>query len=334
MYEQLKNDMLVELTKKGFESGTIKAVIACLDVAAYKYDVTKKETQIVPYNQEVPDMVKAYLVSRKVEGYAQGTLDNAHRFLKIFFWQVQKTPQDVTALDIRVFLHNYQNERGISDRSLDKVRGNISAFFKWAAAEEYLAKDPTASIKAIKYEAKEKVCCSQIDLEYLRRACETPKQRAILELFYSSGCRVAELVNLKKSDIDFKEGTVQLFGKGKKHRVSYINAKAEVALKEYLNSRTDENEALFVSDRRPYKPMGVAGIQRIIRKMTERANSNLTHHVTPHVLRHTTATTMAENNVDVTSIQAVLGHSNINTTMIYVHTSQENVKLDHRKAVV
>lgn len=334
MYEQLKNDMLVELTKREFDSDTIKEVIACLDVAAYEYDVTKKETQMVPYNQELPDMVKAYLVSRKVEGYAKGTLDNAHRFLKIFFWQIQKAPQDVTALDVRVFLHNYQTERGICDRSLDKVRGNISAFFKWATAEEYLIKDPTAGIKSIKYEAKEKVCCSQIDLEYLRRACVTPKQRAILELFYSSGCRVAELVNLKKSDIDFKEGTVKLFGKGKKHRTSYINAKAEVALKEYLKSRVDDNEALFVSDRRPYKPMKVAGIQRIIRKMAERANSNLTHHVTPHVLRHTTATTMAQNNVDVTSIQAVLGHSNINTTMVYVHKSQEDVKLDHRKAVV
>lgn len=334
MYEQLKNDMMVELTKRDYDSDLIKEVIACLDVAAYKYDVTKKETQIVLYNQELPDMVKMYMVSRKVEGYSEDTLYNYGLHLRSFFWHVQKAPQDITALDVRVFLHNYQMERGLADSSLDKVRGSISSFFKWAAAEEYLAKDPTASVKAIKYEKKEKQYCTQVELEYLRLACKTPKQKAILELFYSSGCRIAELVNLKKSDINFKDGTVQLFGKGKKHRVSYINAKAEVALKEYLASRVDNNEALFVSDRRPYNPMGDDGIRKIIRLMAERASDNLSHHVTPHILRHTTATTMALNDADITSIQAVLGHSNINTTMVYVHTSQEAVRLDHKKAII
>ena len=233
-----------------------------------------------------------------------------------------------------MFLHNYQTERGIADSSLDKVRGSISSFFKWAAAEEYLPKDPTVSVKSIKFEKKERQYCTQVELEYLRLACQTPKQRAILELFYSSGCRIAELVNLKKSDIDFQEGTVQLFGKGKKHRVSYINAKAEVALREYLASRVDDNEALFVSDRRPYNSMGDDGVRKIIRLMAERARDNLSHHVVPHALRHTTATTMALNGADITSIQAVLGHSNINTTMVYVHTSQEAVKLDHQKTII
>lgn len=326
--------MLIELTKKGFDSEQIKDVIVCLDVAAYNYEVTRKETQLVPYNHELPELVKLYLISRKVEGFAEGTLYNYRKGLENFFLAVRKAPQEVTAIDIRVYLHRYQEERGISNRSLDKVRGYIAAFFKWLVSEKYIEQDPTLGIGQIKYEKKDRTPCTQAELEYLRMACRTPKERAVLELFYSSGCRLAELVNLKKSDIDWQAGTVHLLGKGKKHRTSFVNAKAEVALKECLKSRVDDNDALFVSDRKPHNPMHSAGIEKIVREIAKRASDNLTHKVTPHVLRHTTATRMLENKADLTSIQAVLGHSNISTTMIYAHTSFEDIKLDHRKAVV
>lgn len=127
---------------------------------------------------------------------------------------------------------------------------------------------------------------------------------------------------------------MHLFGKGKKHRISFLNAKAEVALKEYLNSREDDSDWLFVSDRKPYNQMHVSGIQKIMREMVGRTGNNINKKVTPHVIRHTTATRMLENNSDLASIQAVLGHSNINTTMIYAHNTLENVKLEHNKAIV
>ena len=113
-----------------------------------------------------------------------------------------------------------------------------------------------------------------------------------------------------------------------------MNAKAEVALKEYLKERTDNSEYLFVSDRRPYGQLHASGVQKILREMAERAGDNVQVKVTPHVMRHTTATTMLANHADVTSIQALLGHENINTTMIYAHNSVEQVKIDHRRAVV
>lgn len=334
MYEQLKNEMLAELSKKGFDGEQIRDVITCLDVTAYNYDITKKETSIVPYNHGLPELVKVYIICRKVEGFAEGTLYNHQKMLQNFFQSMQKTPQEITGIDVRVYLHKYQEERGITNRSLDKIRSAISSFFKWAATEGYVEKDPTYGIGQIKWSAEEKSGCTQVDLEYLRMACKAPKHKAILELFYSSGCRISELVRLKKSDLDFREGTVQLLGKGKKYRVSYINAKAEVALKEYLASRVDDNEALFVSDRRPYKPMSTDGIRRIIRLAEESVRENLSVHVTPHTLRHTTATTMLANKADITSIQALLGHSNINTTMVYAHKSLADVKADHRKAVI
>ena len=335
MYEQLKNEFMLQLVESTDMSDVqIKEIIRHLDIVAYDYNVSRKETSIVVYNQELPYLAKIFIVSKKVEGFSDGTLYNYTRYLNLFFFAVQKSPEQVCANDIRVYLYKYQEERKISNRSLNKGRDCLASFYKWMYVEGYIEKDPMIAIKQIKYEKKERKPITQIELEYLRRSCETKKQVAILEVLYSTGCRVGELAILKKSDIDWHEKTVHLFGKGRKHRVSFLNAKAEVALKEYLASRKDDNEYLFVSDRKPYNQMHASGIQKIIREMAERSGSGVQNKVTPHVIRHTTATRMYENNTDIGTIQSVLGHSNINTTMIYAHNSFDNIKSAHKKSVV
>lgn len=335
MYEQMKNDFMMQLIgKTNLSNDMIQSVLSCLDLAAYNYDVRQKETSLVPYNQELPPVAKTFIVCKSVEGYAEGTLYNYTQTLTNFFFTVKKAPEQVTANDIRVYLYNYQKERGVSNRSLDKIRGSISSLYKWMLVEGYIDKDPTVAIPAIRYEKKPKTACTQIDLEYLRRACIALKQRAVLEVLYSTGCRVGELVILKKSDINWITKEVHLFGKGRKHRTSFLNAKAEVALKEYLESRKDDNEWLFVSDRRPYNQMHVCGMQKIIREIAARANSNVAKNVTPHTMRHTCATVLAANGADVTSIQKLLGHTNLNTTMTYIHTSLADAHADHLKAVI
>lgn len=335
MYEQLKNEFTMQLTERtNLKGDELEAVLNCLDYAAFNFEVQKKETSIVPYSDGIPPLVKTFIVCKSVEGFAKGTIYNHTRFLTKFFQTVQKAPEQVTPNDVRVYLYMYQKERGISNRSLDKMRNCISSFYKWALVEGYIDKDPTIAIKPIKYEKKPKVVCSQMDMEYLRRACITKKQRAILEVLYSTGCRVGELVVLKKSDIDWDKKTVHLFGKGMKHRTSFLNAKAEVALREYLDSREDENEWLFVSDRKPYDQMHVCGIQKIMRQITERSQSHVSKNVTPHIMRHTMATRMVENNSNLVSVQKILGHSNINTTMTYVHATMESAQAEHVKAIV
>lgn len=335
MYEQFKNDLLMQLiSQSNFSTEEIETLLKHLDVIAYDYDIHKKETGIVLYNHELPQVVKTFLVCKSIEGFSEGTLYNYTRHLNNFFLGIQKAPEQITSNDVRVYLYKYQQEREISNRSLDKVRSCLASFYSWMHIEGYIEKNPMLAVNKIKYERKSRKPCSQTDLEYLRMACKTPKQRAILEVLYSTGCRVGELVILKKGDIDWQEKTVHLFGKGKKHRISFLNAKAEVALKEYLNSREDDKEWLFVSDRKPHEQMHASGIQKILREMAERAGDKIDKKVTPHVIRHTTATRMLENKADLASIQAVLGHSNINTTMIYAHNTLENVQIEHRKAVV
>lgn len=306
-----------------------------MNIIAYDFDISPKETALITYEEDtVPALLKTYLVCKKMEGLSEQTLYNYGHYLKFFFRSLQKEPHLVTANDIRIFLYKYQTEKQICSRTLDKYRTYIASFFQWAVDEEYLDKNPSKSIKPIKYEIKPRQALTQLELEYLRMACSDTRERAIIEFLYSTGCRVSELTNVRISDIDWKKKTVILFGKGKKYRTSYINAKAEVALKKYLQSRTDDTEYLFVSSRKPYCQLHKAGLERIIRKLSclviEKTNKN----ITPHILRHTTATTALENGMPVEDISKLLGHSNISTTMIYAHTSQENIQNEHKKCVI
>lgn len=334
MNEQLKNDLLMTLVNKSnFSLDEINVILMHLDIVLHDYEVKKKETSIVIYNQELPYLVKTFIACKSIEGFSKGTLYNYTRFLKNFFYDIQKSPEQVTTNDIRVYLYRYQQERNITNRSLEKVRNCFASFYSWMYSEGYIEKNPMLSVNKIKYEKKPKEPCTQTDLEYLRMACKTFKQKAILEVLYSTGCRVGELVILKKSDIDWNNKSVHLFGKGQKHRMSFLNAKAEVALKEYLNSRKDDKEWLFVSDRAPHDQMHVCGIQKIIRQMCERAD-NVNKNVTPHILRHTCASESIAHGASLVTVQKILGHSNINVTMNYVHTTMDNVKLEHLKTVI
>ena len=169
-------------------------------------------------------------------------------------------------------------------------------------------------------------------MELVRYACQSQRERAIIEILYSTGCRVTELSNLNRSDVDFSNGEVHLFGKGKKHRISYMNAKAEVVLKKYLETRTDLNDSLFVSQKSPYGRLKKNAIELIVRKVGERAG--IERRLFPHLIRHTTATDAIDRGMDVTELQKILGHADLETTMIYAKISQENVKRSHKKYIV
>lgn len=218
--------------------------------------------------------------------------------------------------------------------SVHKYREYISRFYQWACDEEYINKNPTKNIKPIKYEIKPRQALSQMELEYIRMACTSVREKAIIEFLYSTGCRVSELSIVKKCDIDWNNKSVHLFGKGNKHRISFLNAKAEVAIKEYLNERNDHNEYLFVSERKPHNQLKKPGIEKIVRNISRKASVNISKHVKPHVLRHTTATTAIQNGMPIEDISKLLGHSKIDTTMIYAHTSIEHVQLEHKKYII
>ena len=245
---------------------------------------------------------------------------------------VNKSISCITTDDIRIYLYNFQKNRHVGNRSMARRRLVINTFFQWCTDEGYITQNPCRQIRPIKYESKLREPLTGIEMELIRDACRTYREKAIIELFYSTGCRVSELVTLNKDDIDFRKGEVHLFGKGNKHRLSYINAKAEVALKKYLFTRKDDNEALFVSERKPYNRIKKTGVEKIVREIGER--SEVGRRVYPHLIRHTTATDALERGMNVAEVQKILGHEKLDTTMIYAKVCQENVKYDHKRYIV
>lgn len=332
MYERFRNEFILELMSLPKE--TVKFAIQALDRVASRYEFTQKELGLAVYGEELPDSAKMYLVVKKMAGLSDGTLNNYKLILERFFRMVRKPPERVAPNDIRIFLYAYQKERGISSRTLDKYREYIAWFFAWACNEGYISRDPAKTISAIKYEVKPRVALSQVELEYLRASCETPRETAIIEVLYSTGCRVSELAALKKSDINWYEKSVHLYGKGRKHRTSFLNAKAEVALTRYLDSRNDDSDFLFVSSRRPYRNLKKEGIEKIVRTIAQRSSCKTDKTITPHVLRHTTATTALQSGMPIADISKLLGHERLDTTMIYAQSSLADIKSGHRKHIV
>ena len=335
MYEHFRNEFQkYAANESGMMQDSILAALNVLDQLAARYEIHKKEVSLAPYNEELPEIVKIYIVCKKIEGLSQRTLDTYMRMLRLFFRDIRKPLANITTNDIRVYLFNYQRERGCSNRSLDKYRQYLCGFFTWALDEGYVQANPMRTIPAIKYEKKPRKNLTQLELEYLRESCQTERERAIIDFLFSTGCRVSELAAVKLSDIDWDARSVQLFGKGAKYRTSFINAKAEVSLKAYLKTRDDDCEYLFITERKPYRSLTKDALEKIVRIIAERTDGNIQTHVTPHVLRHTTATLALQNGMPIADISKLLGHEKIDTTMIYAHTCMESVQSGHKKYVV
>lgn len=333
-YEMFKNDFISAVNEKmpGMTVAQFQQIMECLDVCASHYDITQAETALSVATGGINALVKIFIASKTVEGQAKDSLHNRLITLQNFFGAVNKPAEAITPADIRVYLYQYQQTRGVSNSTLDRIRSCISSFFKWITAEGYIPKDPSIPVKAIKCEKKQRLSLSQIEMEKMRRACKTLRDKAILEFFYSTGCRVAELCAVKLEDVNLSTSEVRLFGKGMKHRTSYLNAKAICALQDYLATRNDGCEYLFVTEKRPYKKLTTCAVLRVIKKIASK--TGIDKAVSPHVLRHTTATQAVAHGMPVEDVRKLLGHENISTTMIYVETSDNVVHANHIKAVV
>lgn len=206
----------------------MRIILQELEVFQTDYDISRKETGIVPYTGELPECYKAYMVSKKIEGLSKESLKTYDLYLSDFLYSVRKPVEEITTNDILAYLYTYQQTHEVGNRTLDGRRIVIHTFLEWCRNERYISDNPANRISAIKYEVKPREPLTGVEMELLRDACRTYREKAIIETFYSTGCRVSELVNLNRTDIDFRTGEVMLFGKGNKHRVSYINARANV----------------------------------------------------------------------------------------------------------
>lgn len=329
MYEHLRNSFQVDLATK-FRTEDLELILATLDRVAGDYVISERETSLAIYDEEIMKLANIYLSSKKLEGLSDKTIENYANRLRMFFGMVQRKPSEIETNEIRLFLVQYQQQHKVSDRTLDKFRQILNGFFAWCLNEEYIAKNPCKNIKEIKYEVEPRRSLTRFQLERVRRACRSKRDLAIVDVLYSTGCRVTELVNMKFSDLDTVENSIRIIGKGKKHNTVYLNTNAQISLGEYLEVRKGDSEYIFVSDREPHEQLKVRAIQKIIGQLADKLHIKMS----PHILRHTSATLALQNGMDITQVQRMLGHSSVNTTQIYAETSQEEVAISHKKYVI
>lgn len=335
MYSHLRNDFILSLTKN-FNTSEITMILASLDACIENYEISKRCTDIVTYEQdERIELIKLYLATKKIAGCSDGTIKLYGGRLKIFLEMVDKKFEEISANDIRMFLVRFKNREGredghVSDRTLDKVRQILSDFFQWCVNEDYLIKNPCKNIPNIKFIPKPRKALTRMELEKLRRACKNERDLAMIDMLYSTGCRVAELAKMKFSDINWETKTVHIIGKGGKHNDCPLNANALLSLEEYAKTRKGDSDYIFVKSRKPYLPISREAIEDRFRVLTELIDCK----VVPHTIRHTTATLAYENGMNIECIQKLLGHSNISTTQIYAEISDAEVINAHKKYIV
>lgn len=283
----------------------------------------------IDYNTDIAEKVEAFLATKKLEGYSKHTLKTYELELKKFAKVIQKPVNEITTQDIRFYLSQF------SDLKLNSVATKLfvlKSFFGWLTDEEIIPKDPTRKIKSPRKGQRLPKALTIEELEMLREACKTNRERALIEVLYATGCRLQEVVNIDKDDINWDDGSIRVIGKGNKERTVYLSFKAMYHLKKYLSARTDNNPALFVSQKQPYSRLSNRSIQREIKKIAQR--TNIKKNITPHVMRHTFATLTLNNGADIATVQSILGHSSPATTQIYAVVSDERKHEQYKKHLV
>lgn len=302
-----------------------RKLIVRLEELFSNYKIERKAD--IDVEMDMPEKIEMFIDAMKIEGLSEVTLDGYLRDLTLFSGYVGKAAVQVTTADIRKYLASNKDN---AMSTVSKKLTILKSFFSWLVKEELLLRDPAVKIKNPKLPKRLPKGLSIEELELIRESCTGLRQRALIEFLYSTGCRLDEVSNIKRSEIDYQNMSVHVIGKGNKERIVYLSFKSLYHLNKYLNSRTDESEYLFVTVRKPYRQMGHRAIQREITKINKKIK--LSKVLTPHVLRHTLANNLLNNGADLADVQAILGHSDPGTTLIYSQVSEERKKRAFEKS--
>ena len=279
-------------------------------------------------SQENEHLLNSFISAKKIEGCSDKTLTYYRNTIERLLVELSLTICHITTTDIRSYLSEYQEEHQSSKVTIDNMRRIFSSFFAWLEDEDYIAKSPVRRIHKVKTDSLVKEVLSDEQLEQLRDSCTNKRDLALIDILSSTGIRVGELVKLNRDDIDFHERQCVVFGKGNKERIVYFNARTKLHLQQYLDARTDNNPALFVSLHSPYTRLTISGVEVRIRKLGQSLSMPKVH---PHKFRRTLATMAIDKGMPIEQVQRLLGHVRIDTTLHYAIVNQNNVKLAHKK---
>ena len=321
--QQLINDILHDMSE----------VLSAKDLYALQIVLQKKlntqNNQTYPYtNIEYMDM---FISAKRIEGCSERTLAYYKTTIEHMLSIIVTPLRQIQTDDLRAYLAEYQLRNNCSKTTVDNIRRNLSSFFSWLEAEDYIIKSPIRRIHKIRTGSKVIETLSEECIEKLRDSCLQIRDLAMIDLLYSTGIRVGELVNLNINDVNFEERECIVYGKGNKQRKVYFDAKTKVHLKRYLEQRIDYSEALFVTLDSPFERLKISGVEIRLRKLGRLAS--LDQKVHPHKFRRSMATRAIDKGMPIEQVQKLLGHQQIDTTMHYAMVNQSNVKIAHRKFI-
>ena len=313
MLKSLDNEQLKLLEK------TLNECLVAVDV------VSAKEQE-----QQEMDYISLFVSAKRIEGRSEKTLTYYKNTIDKMIEGIGKKVSQITTDDLREYLSKYQEEHSSGKVTIDNIRRILSSFFGWMEDEDYIVKSPVRRIHKVKTGKVIKDTYTDEDLEKMRDNCEEIRDTAIIDMLSSTGMRIGEMVLLNREDIDFDERECVVLGKGDRQRIVYFDARTKIHLKEYLDSRTDNEESLFVSLKAPYKRMTIGGIESRLRELGNRMGIQRVH---PHKFRRTLATMAIDKGMPIEQLQHLLGHQRIDTTLQYAMVKQSNVKNAHRKYI-
>ena len=275
-------------------------------------------------------LLNTFLSAKRVEGCSEKSLSYYQKTIETMLNSIGKEIKYIVTDDLRSYLTEYQSEKQSSRVTIDNIRRSLSTFFSWLEEEDYIIKSPMKRIHKVKTAVIVKDTIPDEKIEIFRDNCNNLRDRAMIDFLLSTGIRVGELVRLNIDDIDFSERECVVYGKGDKERKAYFDAKTKIHLLNYIESRTDNNIALFVSLNKPHSRLTESGVELRLREMGKKLGVEKVH---PHKFRRTMATRAIEKGMPIEQVQKILGHEQIDTTLRYAMVNQNNVKLSHRKYI-
>jgi len=298
-----------------------------IDEVLYQYQINSKETALVV--SDLDAKINYFLATKKLEGLSKKTIQNYKYKLDKLAIYFNKPISTITSADIKMFM--YVNSEGKQENSLNTFMTPIKLFFSWCQNEEFIIKNPCASLKPVKEPKRLRKPLNEEQVEILRDSLTTLREKALFEFMISTGCRLNEVCNVKISDLNLNSKTLLVIGKGDKERRVYFTERCKRALINYINYRKDNNMYLFVSQRAPNRKLGDRAVQSIVKKMKIKSGLDIKLH--PHIFRHTFATNALNAGMRLEIVQAILGHEDAATTQIYAKLQSSNIEHSYRQLI-
>lgn len=314
-----------ELLSDRLDNTDMNTAVNALTIAIAEYDIQPKSTELMVINTESEMMLKKFLATKRLEGRSEKTIERYRYIIQRFYNTMGIPYKEVDVFALRLYLAQLE-QNGCKDRTINGIRSIFSSFFSWLHDEGFIETNPSSNLSAIKCRKTIRKPYSNVELETIKNNCKTIRDRALIEFLLSTGCRINEATNLNRDDVNFTSQECKVLGKGNKERIVFMSDVCCMRLQEYLASRSDSEEALFLG--RGNKRLLPGGVRAMLKRIETQTGVEDIH---PHRFRRTLATSLIDRGMPIQDVAAILGHANINTTMTYIYTDARSVKATYKR---